>query len=98
LDKGTNPGTSREGSGVIISEDGYIVTNNHVIKEPRNEITLNNKKSYKAKLIGTDSKMDIALLKLMPTKLAYTTFGNSDSIKSGNGFWQLETRITLPQQ
>jgi S1-C subfamily serine protease len=57
------------------------VTNNHVIKEPQSEITLNNKKSYKAKLIGTDSKMDIALLKMMPTKLSYTTFGNSDSIK-----------------
>jgi S1-C subfamily serine protease len=55
------------GSGVIISEDGYIVTNNHVIKDASEiEITLNNKKSYKAKLIGTDSKMDIALLKLMP--------------------------------
>jgi S1-C subfamily serine protease len=86
LDKGTNQEQVGNGSGVIISEDGYIVTNNHVIKEPRSEITLNNKKSYKAKLIGTDSKMDIALLKLMPTKLAYTTFGNSDSIKVGMGF------------
>ena len=53
------------GSGVIISEDGYIVTNNHVIKDASEiEITLNNKKSYQAKLIGTDSKMDIALLKI----------------------------------
>ena len=53
------------GSGVIISEDGYIVTNNHVVKGASEiEITLNNKKSYVAKLIGTDSKMDIALLKI----------------------------------
>jgi S1-C subfamily serine protease len=53
------------GSGVIISADGYIVTNNHVIKDASEiEITLNNKQSYKAKLIGTDSKMDIALLKI----------------------------------
>src|SRR5690606_36528799 len=53
------------GSGVIISEDGYIVTNNHVIKDAQDiEITLNNRKVYKAKLIGTDSKMDIALLKI----------------------------------
>ena len=53
------------GSGVIISEDGYIVTNNHVVKDASEiEITLNNKKSYKAKLVGTDSKMDIALLKI----------------------------------
>jgi Do/DeqQ family serine protease len=73
------------GSGVIISADGYIVTNNHVIKDASEiEITLNNKQSYKAKLIGTDSKMDIALLKIdVDEKLPYTTFGNSDSVKVG---------------
>ena len=73
------------GSGVIISEDGYIVTNNHVVKDATEiEITLNNKKSYKAKLIGTDSKMDIALLKInAEDKLPYTTFANSDSVKIG---------------
>lgn len=73
------------GSGVIISEDGYIVTNNHVIKGASEiEITLNNKKSYQAKLIGTDSKMDIALLKIdAEEKLPYTVFANSDSVKVG---------------
>ncbi|MDP3681245.1 MAG: trypsin-like peptidase domain-containing protein [Flavobacterium sp.] len=73
------------GSGVIISEDGYIVTNNHVIKGASEiEITLNNKKSYQAKLIGTDSKMDIALLKINANeKLPYTVFANSDSVKVG---------------
>ena len=73
------------GSGVIISEDGYIVTNNHVIKDATEiEITLNNRKSYPAKLIGTDSKMDIALLKIdAEEKLAYTAFANSDSVKIG---------------
>ena len=73
------------GSGVIISEDGYIVTNNHVIKDAKEiEITLNNKKTYKAKLIGTDSKMDIALLKInADEKLPYTTFGDSDNVKVG---------------
>lgn len=73
------------GSGVIISEDGYIVTNNHVIKDASEiEITLNNKKSYKAKLIGTDSKMDIALLKIdADEKLPYTAFANSDLVKVG---------------
>ncbi len=73
------------GSGVIISEDGYIVTNNHVIKDASEiEITLNNKKSYKAKLVGTDSKMDIALLKIdADEKLPYTTFANSDNVKVG---------------
>ncbi|UQD54868.1 trypsin-like peptidase domain-containing protein [Flavobacterium sp. K5-23] len=73
------------GSGVIISEDGYIVTNNHVVKDASEiEITLNNKKSYKAKLIGTDSKMDIALLKIdTGEKLVYSTFGDSDNVKVG---------------
>lgn len=73
------------GSGVIISEDGYIVTNNHVVKDATElEITLNNKKSYKAKLIGTDSKMDIALLKIdADEKLPYTAFANSDEVKVG---------------
>ena len=73
------------GSGVIISEDGYIVTNNHVVKNASEiEITLNNKKSYPAKLIGTDSKMDIALLKITTEeKLPYSAFANSDSVKIG---------------
>jgi len=73
------------GSGVIISEDGYIVTNNHVIQNATElEVTLNNNKTYKAKLIGTDSKMDIALLKVDANeKLTYATFGNSDTIKVG---------------
>ena len=73
------------GSGVIISEDGYIVTNNHVVKGASDiEITLNNNKSYKAKLIGTDSKMDIALLKIdADEKLPYSTFANSDSVRVG---------------
>ncbi len=73
------------GSGVIISEDGYIVTNNHVVKDAQDlEITLNNRKTYKAKLIGTDSKMDIALLKIdAEGKLPYTTFADSDNVKVG---------------
>lgn len=73
------------GSGVIITEDGYIVTNNHVIQNASElEVTLNNNKSYKATLVGTDSKMDIALLKVdTKDKLPYATFGNSDDIKVG---------------
>lgn len=73
------------GSGVIISEDGYVVTNNHVIQGAAElEITLNNKKSYKAKLIGTDSKMDIALLKVdADEKLPYAVFADSDQVKVG---------------
>ncbi len=73
------------GSGVIISEDGYIVTNNHVVKDASDlEVTLNNNRVYKAKVIGTDSKMDIALLKIdAGEKLPYTTFANSDNVKVG---------------
>lgn len=73
------------GSGVIISEDGYIVTNNHVIKDASElEVTLNNKKVYKAKLVGTDSKMDIALLKIdAEEKLPFSSFADSDQIKVG---------------
>lgn len=73
------------GSGVIITEDGYIVTNNHVVQNASElEVTLNNNQSYKAKLVGTDSKMDIALLKVeTKDKLPFATFGNSDDIKVG---------------
>ncbi|MGH1388330.1 S1C family serine protease [Kordia sp.] len=73
------------GSGVIITPDGHIVTNNHVI-EGSNEIqvTLNNNKNYVAKLIGTDPKMDIALLKIeADEELPYISFGNSDNAKIG---------------
>ncbi len=72
------------GSGVIISSDGYIVTNNHVIKGATDlEITLNNKEKYKATLVGTDSKSDIALLKIDAKNLPFITFGDSNSIKVG---------------
>lgn len=74
------------GSGVIISEDGYIVTNNHVIQGANDlEITLNDNRTFKAKLIGTDSKMDIALLKIdTKEKLPFATFADSDAINVGD--------------
>lgn len=72
------------GSGVIISADGYIITNNHVIKDATElEITLNNKKTYKAEIIGTDSKSDIALVKIDAENLPFLVFGDSDNIKVG---------------
>lgn len=73
------------GSGVIISEDGYIVTNNHVIQGANQlEITLNDNRTFPAKLIGTDSKMDIALLKIdTKEKLPYSVFADSDAINVG---------------
>ena len=73
------------GSGVIISQDGYIVTNNHVIDAASAiEITLNNQQKYEAKLIGTDKENDIALLKIdADFDLPYIPFANSDTIKIG---------------
>jgi Do/DeqQ family serine protease len=73
------------GSGVIITQDGYIVTNNHVIAKSTNlEVTLNNNKSYPAKLVGTDEKSDIALLKIeTDEELPYMTFGDSNQVKIG---------------
>lgn len=73
------------GSGVIITSDGYIITNNHVIADATAlEITLNNQKKYKAELIGTDPDNDIALLKIdTDEELPYIPFGNSDQIKVG---------------
>ncbi len=72
------------GSGVIISNDGYIVTNNHVIeKADQIKITLNNKKTYVATLVGTDPNTDLALLKIEEEGLPYISIGNSDQIKVG---------------
>jgi len=72
------------GSGVIISNDGYIVTNNHVVDGSSDiEVTLNDKRSFKAKLIGKDPNTDIALIKIDAKDLPVIVFGNSDSLKVG---------------
>lgn len=72
------------GSGVIISNDGYIVTNNHVISKAEDiEVVLNDKRTYKAKVIGRDPSTDLALLKIDERNLPHLTYGNSDEIKIG---------------
>lgn len=72
------------GSGVIISSDGYIVTNNHVIdKADELTVTLNDHRQFTAKLIGTDPTTDIALLKVDATDLPTIAFGQSDNLKIG---------------
>ncbi len=73
------------GSGVIISPDGYIVTNNHVIANSSQlQVKLNNNKIYEAKIIGADADTDIALLKVEAEEpLPYLAFGNSDNAKIG---------------
>lgn len=72
------------GSGVIITPDGYIVTNNHVITGANEiEVTLNNNQTYKAEVIGTDPRADIALIKIDAKDLDYLPFGNSNDLRVG---------------
>ena len=72
------------GSGVIISDDGYIVTNNHVIDgATKIEVILNDKRSYEAELVGTDKNTDIALLRIGESNLPFLKLGNSDEVKVG---------------
>jgi len=73
------------GSGVIISPDGYIITNNHVVKGAKKlEITLNNKETYQAEIIGVDESSDIALIKIEQSDLPYLPFGDSDNLRDLN--------------
>lgn len=72
------------GSGVIISTDGYIITNNHVVEGADElEVTLNDNRKFSAKLIGTDPSTDIALIKIEASDLPTIPFGNSESLKVG---------------
>ncbi len=72
------------GSGVIIREDGYIVTNNHVIDgATKIEVTLNSNQTYQATLVGTDPATDVALLKIDATGLPIIPFGDSDKLRLG---------------
>ncbi len=84
---GRNPQRAQTGtgSGVIINTDGYIVTNNHVINNSEQlSVTLNNNKTYDAKIIGTDPNTDIALIKIDADEaLPYVTFADSDQVKIG---------------
>ena len=72
------------GSGVVITGDGYIVTNNHVIEGARKiTVRMNNGKDYDATLIGRDSKTDLAVIKVNATELHFAVFGDSDSLVVG---------------
>lgn len=100
------PEQRASGSGVIISEDGYIVTNNHVISDENGgvadeiNVTLHDRKTYKARVIGRDPSSDIAVLKIDGTKLPFLVYGNSENIQLGQ--WvlaigyplSLETTVT----
>jgi serine protease Do len=72
------------GSGVIISSDGYIITNNHVVEDADEvNVTLNNNREYKAQVVGRDPSTDIALLKIDAKDLPFIRFGDSDQLKIG---------------
>ncbi len=72
------------GSGVILSEDGYIVTNNHVIdRASKIEVTMNNRQTYRAEVVGKDLATDLALIKIDAKGLPFVAFGNSDNVKVG---------------
>lgn len=96
------PEQRASGSGVIISEDGYIVTNNHVITDENNGniapeimVTLHNRKSYKARVVGRDPSSDIAVLKIDGTKLPFLVYGNSDNIQLGQWVLAIGYPLTL---
>lgn len=73
------------GSGVIVSDDGYIVTNNHVIADANKiEVVLNDKRSYIGTLVGADPHTDLALIKIQEAGLPFLQFGNSESLSIGS--------------
>lgn len=99
--RGVIPEQRASGSGVIISEDGYIVTNNHVVENADEiTVTLSNKKTYKAKIIGKDPAYDLSVIKIEASGLPFLLYGNSDDVKIGQ--WvlaigyplNLETTVT----
>ncbi len=89
------------GSGVIISEDGYIITNNHVVTDGGTgvaeeiTVTLSNKKIYKARVIGKDPSSDIAVLKIDGTGFPFLLYGNSDNVKLGQWVLAIGYPLTL---
>ena len=85
------------GSGVIIRSDGYIVTNNHVVDgATKVEVTLNNNKTYEAKVIGTDAATDVALIKIEASGLPVVEFADSDKIRLGE--WVLAIGSPLGEE
>lgn len=95
------PEQRASGSGVIISEDGYIITNNHVVSDGGQgaadeiTVTLNNKKTYKAKLVGKDPSSDIAVLKIEGKGFPFLLYGNSDNVKLGQWVLAIGYPLTL---
>ena len=95
------PEQRASGSGVLISDDGYIVTNNHVVSDQNGgvageiTVTLHNKKTYKARLIGKDPSTDLAVLKIDGAGFPYLVYGNSDEVKLGQWVLAIGYPLTL---
>jgi Do/DeqQ family serine protease len=95
------PEQRASGSGVLISEDGYIVTNNHVVSNGGDAVaeeltvTLHNKKTYKARLIGRDPSSDLAVLKIDGNKFPFLLYGNSSNIQLGQWVLAVGYPLTL---
>ncbi len=95
------PEQRASGSGVIISEDGYIITNNHVVSDggagvaDEVSVTLSNKKTYKARVIGKDASSDIAVLKIDGNGFPFLLYGNSDNVKLGQWVLAIGYPLTL---
>ncbi len=90
------PEQRASGSGVLISEDGYIMTNNHVIENADEiNVTLTNKKTYKATLVGADPASDLAVLKVEGKGFPYLVYGNSDEVKLGQWVLAIGYPLTL---
>ncbi len=82
------PKKEAAGSGVIISADGYIVTNNHVVDGADElTVTLNDNSEYSARIIGADKTTDLALIKINGKNLPAITIANSNDLKSASGYW-----------
>jgi serine protease Do len=93
-DRGRSLPEMGSGSGVIISEDGFIVTNNHVVDGADVvTVTLSNKKSFKAKVVATDPSTDLAVVKVEAKGLPFLLYGNSDDVKVGQ--WVLAVGYPL---
>jgi serine protease Do len=94
--RGNNIPQMASGSGVFISADGYIVTNNHVIDGADElTVTLSNKKQYKAKLVATDANTDLAVIKIEGTGFPYLLYGNSDDVRVGQWVLAVGYPLTL---
>ena len=84
------------GSGAIVSEDGYIVTNNHVVAGADEiNVTLSNKKTFKGKVVGADPASDLAVIKIDAKNLPFLVYGNSDEVKVGQWVLAIGYPLTL---